>query len=52
MAYSVVIYLNVSFSGLIACTSRGEERVDFYAIDACNFVVSGRMGFVFLWLLA
>ena len=37
IAYSVVTYLNVSFSKLITCFSVWEERVDLSAIDSSKF---------------
>ena len=48
--YSSVGYLYVSGSGSI--TSVGEERANLSAIVFfCNYVVSVRRGFFFLWVL-
>ena len=47
--YSIVSYLNVSCGGSI--TSVGEERAYFSAIVYCNYVVSVRKGFLFLFVL-
>ena len=47
--YSFVAYLYVSRSGSI--TSVGEERAYLSTVFACNYVVSVRRGFLFLWVL-
>ena len=47
--YSIVSYLYVNCSGSI--TSDGEERANLSTITTCNYVVSVRRGFLFLWVL-
>ena len=47
--YSIVSYLYLSCSGSI--TSGGEERANLSAIVSCNYAVSVRRGFLFLWVL-
>ena len=47
--YSSVGYLSISGSGSI--TSIWEERANLSAMFTCNYVVSVRRGFLFLWVL-
>ena len=47
---SIVRYSYVSCSGLI--TSVGEERAFCLLSFTCNYVISVRRGFLFLWVLA
>ena len=48
---TLVIYLSVSFSGLITSTSVGEERAKFLLSLTRDYVVSVRRGFLFLLVL-
>ena len=47
--YSFVVYSYVNGSGSI--TSVWEERANLFAVVTCNYVVSVRRGFLFLWEL-
>ena len=47
--YSFVVYLYVNGGGSI--TSVGEERSSFLLLFTCEYVVSVRGGFLFLWVL-
>ena len=47
--YSMVSYLYVSYGGSI--TSVGEERAKCLLSFTCNYVVSVRRDFLFLWVL-
>ena len=49
MSYSIVNYLNVSYSGLI--TSVWEERAIFQLSITCNYVVSVKGGSSSSWCL-
>ena len=49
MFYSILTYIWVSCSGLI--TSEGERELFFLLLFTCNYVVSVRRGFLFLWVL-
>ena len=47
--YYFVIYLYVSRSRSI--TSVGKEKANLSVLFTCNYVVSVRRGFLFLWVL-
>ena len=49
MTYSIVYYLNVSFSGLI--TSVGMKKLVFLLLNTRYFIVSVRRSFLFLLVL-
>ena len=52
ISYSVVSYLFESFSGLITSVCRFGKRELFFLLSfTCNYVVSVRRGFLFLWVL-